>query len=488
MKFRDLAANETSTLIGRLATKRAKTSLDELQALRKSLTQAMSTVEGALESWGDLGHADEVKALAEQLAKAAADETTAATERANAEAQKAVDSIRKELEQYVAEKQKLSSAVDELRAQVQSLESTSKAAEAARDKDAKARATAEGELAHVQAALVDARSQIENAAKALSSLERAKLESDDARREMQARLDFAVASEATLTDRVNELEREAKKGGGKGRGPEQTYAGLDRLAEVFDKLALVTSVPEMLNALADGLAADFSRVALFSVKGNRLEGVHQVGFDSTSDISKVAVPLNMDSLLTRALASNRVEAFAAADLPDTTRAPFGGSPAHMMALPIKVHDEVLGVIYADDSGRPQPDTDTLNKCATFAELLHRHAVPMLEKLMAEQKMLNELRAYTVLLLDEVEYMYNADTSQGMKDADLKARLKENLQCARQIYAQRVAAEGPVAARLLEEHIASVIDARGGTPFARDLGAVAGIQPSASGKKASRQAS
>ena len=45
------------------------------------------------------------------------------------------------------------------------------------------------------------------------------------------------------------------------------------------------------SGIAAALASEFSRVALFNVNGNRLEGRRQTGFDFGSDISKVAVPL-----------------------------------------------------------------------------------------------------------------------------------------------------------------------------------------------------
>jgi hypothetical protein len=94
------------------------------------------------------------------------------------------------------------------------------------------------------------------------------------------------------------------------------------------------------------------------------------------------------------------------------------------------------------------------------------------------------------LLDEVEYMYTADINDGKKDAEVKSHLKDNLQTARQMYAQRYASEGPSAAPLLEEHLVSVIEARKTTPFGRDLTAIVGraARGQEKGSRAAGQAS
>ena len=63
--------------------------------------------------------------------------------------------------------------------------------------------------------------------------------------------------------------------------------------------------------LVDALASEFSRVALFHVNGNRLEGRRQTGFDFGSDISKVAVPLTKGSALAEAVRSGRVQGLTA---------------------------------------------------------------------------------------------------------------------------------------------------------------------------------
>jgi len=77
-----------------------------------------------------------------------------------------------------------------------------------------------------------------------------------------------------------------------------------------------------------------------------------------------------------------------------------------------------------------------------------------------------------MLLSEAEYIYAADVTAGKTGAELQRRLKDNLECARRIYALRVASEEPRAAMRLEECLAVVIDTRSTTPFGHDLAAIA----------------
>ena len=83
-------------------------------------------------------------------------------------------------------------------------------------------------------------------------------------------------------------ELEAKAGaGGDVDASAQTASMLDGLLGAFDALSTATTITDVLATLGEQLAAEFPRVALFRVKGNRLEGAHQIGFDLTHDIGKV---------------------------------------------------------------------------------------------------------------------------------------------------------------------------------------------------------
>jgi hypothetical protein len=107
----------------------------------------------------------------------------------------------------------------------------------------------------------------------------------------------------------------------------------------------------------------------------------------------------------------------------------------------------------------------------FAKLLVAQTIVLLMRHTHELKTLNELREYAAMLLHEAEQMYKADTEAGKAAEEVRTRLKDNLDCARQLYGHRAALEGSAAATLLDEQIAIAIEAS--TPFAQDLAAVEG---------------
>ena len=453
----------------------------------------------------------EVKQLRKELeeqrnAKAAVDAANAALDDAKAALNKDLKQARKELQEQAHAINAANAALDkdlkqlrkELQEQAQA-RTTADAANAALDKDLKQLRKELQDHTRAKAALdVELKDLRAAHGVQIKSLERANSEHERARRDLQVDLDASVAAEAMLQQRVADGEREiektrshaqtaAKAAQTSGAREKSSTLLLDRLLSVSQNLATGATLDDVLTALVNALASDFPRVARFRVKGNRLEGVQQVGFDSKSDISKVAIPLTMDSLMTRAVASDRVEAFAARELADNIRAPLGGNPDSALALPIKVHDEAVAVIYAEDSHQSQTDSAAFGQRAKVAELLRRHVVPVLEKLMVEPKVLAELRAYAALLMDEIEHMYTSDVSLGKKSADLRTDLKTNLQCAREVYAQRVESQGPHAAAVLDERLSAVLDARAETPFGRDLAAIAGRATSAPAQKTSRSA-
>jgi hypothetical protein len=83
-----------------------------------------------------------------------------------------------------------------------------------------------------------------------------------------------------------------------------------------------------------------------------------------------------------------------------------------------------------------------------------------------------LRAYAQMLLDEVEYVFNADGAASVPAAERRERLTENLRCARQIYGQRVTLEGPAAVSVLDQVLSDILDKKADSPFGRELAEVA----------------
>jgi regulator of replication initiation timing len=198
---------------------------------------------------------------------------------------------------------------------------------------------------------------------------------------------------------------------------------IDRLTTVFERIGNSKTVNETLIAAGYGLAGDFNRVAVFAGE-NRLA---QFGAD------------------TPMLEPNSQSA---------------------VVISVVVSGEPVGTILAADAARPDEGG------ARLADILRRHAVLALERLTSELKSVGELRAYAQMLLDEVEYVFNADTTANLTGSERRKRLDENLRCARQIYAQRATVEGPAAASVLDEVLSQLLDKKGDTQFGRELAEVA----------------
>ena len=402
MEFSEYAANETSALVATLLTRRSQESLASFLAFRKALEDVTRTIE----TWAHVEANNEITEHVRRLAAEAAHEAQELADRRGEQAKVTIDGLRGELQ---AIEVKLAASHD--RAEI---------AEAESARSQQRLDTEAGEKQKLSVALDEARNQLRaldeqrlalanqlNGTSAqISALRNANVESERSRREMQTRLDAALATEASLRHRIAEGELEMAQARMEAQSTNLTAVSLsvDRLLTGFEQLAAASTTQDILAALASALASDFSRVALFSVKGKRLEGVLQIGFESTSDISKIVIPLTPTSLLAKAMLSDRVEAFPADELDASVRGPFGGTPEYVLALPIAVHGETLAVVYADDSGQSKAECARPSDRAKFAELLRRYAIPCLAKHAPKAERPEELSTYAKLLLDEVEYM------------------------------------------------------------------------------------
>ena len=176
----------------------------------------------------------------------------------------------------------------------------------------------------------------------------------------------------------------------------------------------------------------------------------------------------MDSLLTRAVVSGRIEHVTGDELADSGLAPFGGAPTCALAMPVVVQGETIAIVYADDSGRSAGELST-----RFASALLQHAVALLMRLSNQLRHLSELREYATSLLTELQETYDSDVASGKNGEDLLHRLQNNLDFARSIYATRIEGEGPDAQPIFDEQLGGFMDEHAETRFGRDLLAIAG---------------
>lgn len=533
MEFGDYAARETSALVARVMAGVSEKSARDLQALRKALDTVVGAVDAALASQPRAECEDEVAQLTGRLAAEAATRAETASEQVRKEAQATIDQLRAEIQTQTQQ-------ADAARADCARLEDAHKRAEAARlaveralekaleesarlgvqrdeqkaqsEKLAAGLSVATTGLQAAEAQRKDLLAQVKTNAAELDALRHADEGHQGVCRVLQEKLDAAGAELATLRQRTEAAGKETERVRAQASvrtaraldeaetRSEQLLAGkveairqqavaflggsLERLLAVGPTAAgSGATIDEVLAAVVDAMAVQFPRVALFRVQSNHLEGVRQVGFDLREDISKVLIPRTLDSLVTHAVTSADIETRTAGEPADSNGPPFGGTPDFALALPIVIDGQPLAVVYADDSGQPHREFAQPELRLKFAQLLQCQAVPLLARLLAEAKALAELDEYATLLVNELEQTYKAEVKGSAhgahgSDAERRTQMKEDIEYARRLYAQRAAPEGPRAAELLEQRLLAACDARADTPFGRDLAALLGARKKA----------
>ena len=321
--------------------------------------------------------------------------------------------------------------------------------------------------AAAEAAAQDAASQCRQAADAEIGKLRAQLDAEAARgAALEARLRNAEDGLSVARTRTDEAVATADRlqiGMQTLRAQKQQVTGL--LAEsidAFDALAPASSLADLFRTLVEQLALRFPRVVLFRRRAGRFEAEVGAGLDASVEVTTLSVSTSVDSIITRT-ATQGVFEYATAEQLRESAPLLGQVPACAVAAPLVFLGETLAVVYADSQ-----EEDSGDALATFAGVLAAHTNVLLSRLKQELKVAQELREYAQMLLHEAEEMFIADTKEGRTTPDRLGRLRETIDFGRQLYAQRAALEGATAAGLLEEEIATMIDAETPTPFSSAL--------------------
>lgn len=467
------------------------TALKTMQAEKEGLASALAAQ--TREKDAAARAAGELRAEVDKV-RSEAGKVRAEADKLRADVEKLRTDLNKEHERVGASRLELVKATDDLK----KAEYARAEAIVARDKEAQIRAAAQEELQAMRRHVEAARAETDSMSSQLESVfaDRARLEEALAESQNQVIAIAANVKEVTSiseanASRIRELEdaeeaylRERQElemklssamaaGQSQARRDTAAVSLLDSLVASFENLANSRRIDDALRTMVQHLAAEFSRAASFRVKGNRLEGETQVGFDSKTDISKVVLPLGMDSLLSRAASSGRPEYLAGSELTNS-KMPWAGAPTYALALPVMVNGEPLAILYADNTGDVgESGAAALELKARFADALVRHGVTILTRLASELRALAELRTYATSLVSEIEQMYCADHEAGRLPDELQGRLRANIEYARSIFANRTSLECPDAATLLEEELATIIASPETSPFSRDLGVVTG---------------
>jgi hypothetical protein len=153
---------------------------------------------------------------------------------------------------------------------------------------------------------------------------------------------------------------------------------LDRLLAAVRRLDEAKTLTGILQALAQGAAAETSRVAIFLVEGDMLQVWGQFGFASATGPVPMAVA---DAGALTAAVALRQTSFVSprSDARDTTSPAFMRVPAGHSGLvvPIIVGGETVAVLYADDVNK-LPQQEDAPRWSEEVELLVRHASLRLE--------------------------------------------------------------------------------------------------------------
>jgi hypothetical protein len=320
-------------------------------------------------------------------------------------ARQAADSARSDREQADAEGQARLDEASALRATVQ----TQLDAERATNASLLETVEAERQRAHVieiaaQAEVQAVRAELEAGEARLQALDVARAEMQQARDEAEGRLGAEILSRAALAEalegarqaashaqsetkacrdeleaaaqRIQALEEAHRTSGAEARtlGDQRGMEGVDtaplyRVRRALQAFEAVTTVNDVLDTLVEQLAHEFAKVAVFTVRHNRLEGSCSRGFDPTTNIKNIVIPLTIASPLACAVTDQTPATFAA-DANGVTVGLFGGPVAYAMVLPVLEDGRVIAVAYAE---HPQAlPAGTADTGPQIAEILTDH--------------------------------------------------------------------------------------------------------------------
>jgi hypothetical protein len=148
-------------------------------------------------------------------------------------------------------------------------------------------------------------------------------------------------------------------------------AMIERVGTALRCIDRATSPSEILETLLDPLARDFAIAAVFLVGSSHVRGWQARGLDSGTDISRLVLPRDSESPVTRAVTEQKPVLVA----PSPARRATGiwGTPvARAVAVPVMASGGVIAVAYAEDAEAPHTATFPGPGCQ-IVEILVDHA-------------------------------------------------------------------------------------------------------------------
>jgi hypothetical protein len=239
----------------------------------------------------------------------------------------------------------------------------------------------------------------------------------------------------------------------------------ERTAELATASALLDAVrllddARSLSAVLDGLVAragSFApRVAVLVVRGGTLRGWGWQGFDrAAGPASSLSLAPADPGIVPEVVRTGTLQTLDGPAPDGALLGPLGPDRA-AVAIPLRVDDHVVGVLYADDDAAGERQVPSA--WPELLEILARHAghcleattarrLPDLVRASAEQRQrLQSLQQddeaaqrYARLLVAEIKLYHESVVEEGRQAGDLLRRLRPQIERAHQLYDERVPA-------------------------------------------------
>jgi len=146
---------------------------------------------------------------------------------------------------------------------------------------------------------------------------------------------------------------------------------VDRVGAALSTIDRATSPAEILETLLEPLSRDFGVVAVFLVSPTSLNGWRDVGLGPATDITKLVVARDSDSLMTRATAERKRLFVSAGTSPKPLVGLLGNPVARVAAMPVLAGEHVVAIVYGEDKDPSAPMT--LGAGGRITEMLIDHA-------------------------------------------------------------------------------------------------------------------
>ena len=174
--------------------------------------------------------------------------------------------------------------------------------------------------------------------------------------DLSGRLESEMRRGTELAERLKgETRRAAESEKALEAASHNREAMIERMGTALRCMDRASSPSEILETLLDPLARDFAIAAVFLVGSSHVRGWQARGLDSGTDITRLVLPRDSESPVTRAVAEQKPVLVAPS--PGRRATGIWGTPvARAVAVPVMASGGVIAVAYAEDAEAPHTAT------------------------------------------------------------------------------------------------------------------------------------